>query len=52
MINIIPLFLWFITGIMVITSELYKNREDKSLFLCYIICWVMLMFELLEDISL
>ena len=52
MIKIIPFFMWFIAGIIVITSELYKDQEDKSLFLCYIICWFMLMIELSEDIIL
>ena len=50
-INIYILCIWIAQGVVAAVCFLYHtNREAKILFLLYVCCWAMLMFELITKV--
>lgn len=50
MVNVISFIIWFIGGLTTILTELNKDKEDKTLLMCFTICWLTLMLKLTEGI--
>ena len=52
MCNVISFIIWLIVGLTTIMTELAKDEEDKTLLMCFIICWLTLILTLTKGMLL